>query len=114
MERTITIDLSFGQILIQIFKVGTDYQLIVSGGDKPHIGCTVLAIPRMSLTGNGKMSATSSVINVTGHKDETICRHIAEQLAAKENAVVVCSGGIHVDHITKEQIDEILGTLLLS
>lgn len=104
MERTITLELDFAKITIRIVKVGEDYHVTVWGGDRPHIGCTVLAIPRKSLTGNGEVSCTSSVLNVTGHKDEAVCRYIAERIAVKEEAVVACSGGIHVDGITKEQI----------
>ena len=57
--------------------------------------------------GNGTGSSTASVINVTGHKDEILCRWMAEQVAARENAVTVCCGGFHMDHITKEQIREV-------
>lgn len=78
-----------------------------AGGEKPHIGCVVLAIPRPSLTGDGSVSVTSSVLNITGHKDEELCRCLAEMLARKKNAVTVCTGGFHVDHIQKEQIAEV-------
>ena len=46
---------------------------------KPHIGCAVLAIPRPSLKSDGSMSCTSSVLNLSGHKDETLCRLLAER-----------------------------------
>lgn len=73
-----------------------------------HIGCTVLAIPRTSLDGSGKMSSTASVLNVTGHKDEEVCRYLAEKVSAGKKTTVVCTGGIHMDGITKEQIVEIV------
>ena len=81
--------------------------MTLQGGEKPHIGCVGLALPRPSLHGNGTGSSTASVINVTGHKDEILCRWMAEQVAARENAVTVCCGGFHMDHITKEQIREV-------
>ena len=49
--------------------LGEDILACIQGGDKPHIGCTVQSVPRPSLTGNGTISATSSVLNLTGHKD---------------------------------------------
>lgn len=101
-------ELSFATLTLQIIPVGEDYQIILSGGEKPHIGCSVVAIPRPSLTGDGHMSATSSVLNVVGHKDEFICRRVAEAWAAKTGRVVCVSGGFHVDGITREQIQELM------
>lgn len=107
MERHV-IPLSFGELLIEEKAIGDDLLICVSGGEKPHIGCCVLAIPRPSLAGDGSISATSSVLNVTGHKDEEICRRIAQRRCAETGRVVVCTGGFHVDHITEEQIREVL------
>lgn len=108
MERTVTKSLSFGKLVLKITNVGEDLHLLLTGGEKPHLGCTVLAVPRPSLTGSGDTGVTSSVLNLTGHKDEIICRYLAEETARRRNAVTVCTGGFHVDNITKEQIDEVL------
>lgn len=101
-------ELTFTNIYVEISRFGEDYHILLSGGERPHIGCTVLAVPRPSLDGSGKMSSTASVLNVTGHKDEEVCRYLAEKVSAGKNAIVVCTGGIHMDEITKEQIAEIL------
>lgn len=106
-EKVIEKELSFAKLTVKISRIGEDYEITIQGGEKPHIGCVVLAVPRPSLEENGKRSSTSSVLNVTGHKDEVLCRYLAEQTAAKENAVTVCCGGFHMDHITKEQIKEV-------
>lgn len=110
MEGSLKIEkkLTDTTLTIQVTQVGEDFNIILQGGDKPHIGCTVIAIPRPSLENNGKMSATSSVLNVTGHKDEQLCRYLAETVAASRNAVTVCSGGFHIDDITKEQMKEVM------
>lgn len=101
-------ELSFSKFLMQITKIGDDYNIILQGGEKPHIGCTVLAIPRLSLIGDGSISTTSSVLNVTGHKDEEICRYVAEKICIKKNAIVVCSGGFHMDNIPQDGIKEVI------
>ena len=67
----------------------------------------MLAVPRPSLTGTG-FSSTASVLNVTGHKDEAICRLLAERLSAATNQTVFCCGGFHLDQITPEQINEVI------
>ena len=61
-----------------------------------------------SLSGDGTISVTSSVINLTGHKDEFLCRRLAENRCRETGKVVVCTGGVHMDHITGEQIEELL------
>ena len=106
-EKVIERELSFAKLTIKFTKVGKDYHILLQGGDSPHIGCTVLALPRPSLKGDGRPGSTASVINVTGHKDEYLCRYLAEEMAASRNATVVCTGGFHVDGITEEQIGEV-------
>lgn len=85
---------------------GDDLLLFIRGG-REHIGSVVLAQPRASLRGDGSMSCTSSVLNVTGHKDEEICRFIAEKIASASGRRVVAVGGIHIDGITSEGIREV-------
>ena len=104
-------ELSFSYLEIQGGFLGDDYFLCVQGGDRPHIGCTVQAVPRPSLTGDGTTGVTSSVLNLTGHKDEAICRILAEEFCKKLGAVVVCTGGFHVDGITREQIEEVMAAV---
>ena len=53
--------------------------IYLCGGTGPHIGSTVMAEPRASLTGQG-ISCTSSVINMCGHKDEVFARKLAESV----------------------------------
>lgn len=100
--------LSFAELVTEGYRIGEEYCIHVSGGERPHIGCVVLAVPRPSLSNPEIISATSSVWNLTGHKDEYICRELAEAVAKRKNAVTVCTGGFHMDGITKEQIQELM------
>lgn len=103
--------LSFSTLHMDLFPVGEDLSVLLYGGDKPHVGCTVLTVPRPSLRGDGSVSCTSSVINLTGHKDEQICRYAAEALCKRYQAVVSCTGGFHADNITSGQINELMAKL---
>lgn len=87
--------------------VGADLLVCIKGGTKPHIGCSIQAVYRPSLSGDGSASATSSVWNLTGHKDELICRPAAEKICALTGRTVVCTGGFHIDNLTKEEIGEV-------
>ena len=113
-ERHLKKELSFSTLYLDLYPVGEDIAAVLYGGDKPHVGCTVLAVPRPSLTGDGSVSCTSSVLNVVGHKDEYICRYVAEALCKRHGVTVVCTGGFHQDGISPEQIREIQDMLLSS
>lgn len=108
MRKRVEKKLSFSVITVEMVQLGEDWLLTLSGGEKPHIGCVVMAVPRPSLTGSGQVSATSSVVNLTGHKDEELCRLLAERTAKEKNAVTVCTGGFHMDRISREQIAEVM------
>lgn len=109
MQSEIT--LSFAKIVISTQFLGDDILIIIKGGERPHIGAAVLAVPRPSLTGDESTSATSSVLNVTGHKDEVICRTLAEKAAKKYGVTAVCTGGFHVDGMNAEQIKEVVSAI---
>ncbi|MCD8148111.1 MAG: hypothetical protein LUE92_00795, partial [Clostridiales bacterium] len=85
---TIRKELSFGVSMeIEMKRVGKDIHLLFTGGTAPHIGCMVMSVPRPSLTGDGTISATSSVVNAVGHKDEEICRLLAETVCKAHNCL---------------------------
>lgn len=110
-ENMIEKEIAGIKIEIREQSIGDDIVLMLSGGERPHIGCVVQAVPRLSLTNDGSMSVTSSVINLTGHKDEILCRRLAEKRCRETGKVVVCTGGVHIDHMTKEQIKELIENL---
>lgn len=87
--------------------VGEDVLVCLQGGERPHLGCVVQTEPRESLTGDGSVSATSSVLNYPGHKDEVVCRYVAEKISRELKRRVVCTGGFHKDGITIEEIREV-------
>lgn len=93
-------------VFCQVVPMGQDYTICVWGGDTPHVGSVVMSVARPSLTGEGT-DVTSSVINGMGHKDEYVARKFAEAAAMKYNCTVVCTCGIHIDHITKEQLKDV-------
>ncbi len=91
--------------------VGEDILVCMQGGERHHLGCVIQTEPRKSLTGDGSMSATSSVLNYPGHKDEMICRYVAEKISRELNRRVVCTGGFHKDGLLPEEIREVQMTV---
>lgn len=95
------------ELRLSICRIGEDLLAVLEGGSRPHIGCAVQAVARPSLKNDGSRGATASVLNLTGHKDEYLCRKVAEQLCIAYGVTVVCTGGVHLEDITRKQIKEI-------
>lgn len=83
---------------------GRDLNITVGGGTSYHIGATALAIPRPSLDDPGLVSASASVICVTGHKDDQLARSAALKLSARFNCVVTVNAGLHIDDANADDI----------
>lgn len=92
---------------------GSDLNLCCGGGDTFHIGACALAVPRPSLSDPQIVSASASVICVTGHKDDEIAKEAALRLASKFNAHVSVATGLHIDDATKEDIAQLYQNYLL-
>lgn len=101
-----SIEVAGQPITCTITPMGEDVALAIYGGQRPHIGCTVLAVPRPSLSGTGR-SATVSTLNRTGHKDDVVAAAVAKQVAARLDCAVSCSCGIHVDHAAPQLVEAI-------
>ena len=105
-----TISLSAGRISVQatVVRAGEDLCIVLTGGDRPHIGTVTLSVPRPSLADATRTSATTSVLNLTGHKDGEAAQYLSERLAATLGTTVVVTGGIHVDDIRPDEIRTVL------
>lgn len=60
-----------------ILLFGKDIQVCLTGGDQAHIGAVAIGIPRKSLSSDGMVSSSASVICVTGHKEDILARRIS-------------------------------------
>jgi len=84
--------------------VGDDLVVAVGGGERPHVGCVVLAQPHPAKGRNTGWSASCSVLTIPPHKEEPIARGIAEKLAGNLGRVTVVTAGVHDDNIDAEGI----------
>jgi phage gp45-like len=92
----------------EVKLIGSDLLVVITGGDTPHIGSVAVAMPRPSLQNRRVMSATSSVYNVPGHKDQVIAQRISEVLSARLNRTVVVVAGFHLDGIGEQGIKKVV------
>jgi gallate decarboxylase subunit D len=96
-------------ISVTLHFIGSDLNVMIAGGDKEHIGSVSIALPRESISGEGK-SATVSTYVYSGHKDDVIGNEFAKVLSAKLQCKVVVCCGIHYDNIDKDRLEIIVNT----
>ncbi|MEL7623123.1 MAG: hypothetical protein AAGU12_05990 [Clostridiales bacterium] len=99
-----------GKLLLEAVAIQCDegVNVYLGGGEKSHIGCVVLCQPRPSLKQDGTMSATSSVLNVLGHKDDGLAQPLARELCLASGQTVVVTAGVHIDNAAAEEIQGFL------
>ena len=75
---------------------GADLRVHIGGG-ADHIGAAALAAPTTSVQTAG----------VPPHREEEIVREVADRLAEQLHVTVCVTAGIHVDQITRQEIQAI-------
>ena len=80
-------------------RIGDDVVVAVGGGDRPHVGCVVLAQPHASTADPERPSSTSSVLVIPPHRDDAIARTVAEALSRGLGIAVVVTAGVHTDNL---------------
>jgi cell division GTPase FtsZ len=101
---------------------GKDVAVTIGGGDSRHIGAVAMAVPRPGLKDPSNMSASASVLCVTGHKDDELARSAALKIASALNCTASVNVGIHIDQASEEDlkvlifnsrsvVDELIGDL---
>lgn len=86
---------------------GADLVVVIGGGERYHVGAVAIAVPRASLRNHEKISASASVICLTGHKEDLLAREGALRLASKLNRNVILTIGIHVENATADDLQKI-------
>lgn len=94
---------------VKLIPAGEDLVIVIGGGSQ-HIGSVAVALPRPGKN-NKNDSSTTSVFNLTGHKDDYLSRPLAAKIAAKTGRVVTVVSGFHLDNISKEELKKIFYNL---
>lgn len=83
---------SMGQdLVVRLFNSGS------------HVGAAAL-----SEYHSGEKRASTSVLTRFGHKDDSVATMAAHRISNRLQKAVCVIAGIHVDRITKDEIDEIV------
>lgn len=89
-------------LLLEWGKTGRDYIIQLTGGTA-HVGAAAVGIFD-SVSGR----ASSSVITVPGHREDELALLGARRLSEACRSTTVFIAGIHVDDITKKEIEKII------
>lgn len=87
---------------------GDDLVVVVGGGERPHVGCVVLALPLPSRSTAGGWTPSVSLLTVPRHKEEPIARAIAEAIVRATGRTTVVTAGVHDDGIDRAGIEAYL------
>lgn len=101
--QDITCGAGIHAVTLRFLDSGNGLCLLLTGGEAPHIGCVVMAVPRPSLRGSGTSCDVYS-LPVPGHKDGDVAIPLAKYLCSNIRTVITLSAGIHVDNATAEDI----------
>jgi hypothetical protein len=88
----------------RVTEAGEDLVIAVGGGQRPHVGCVVLAQPLPSKRPGKRWSASCSVLTIPPHKEEPIARGIATGVAEALGRVTVVTAGVHDDGLDADGI----------
>lgn len=79
--------------------VGEDLIIIISGGDRPHVGA-------ISYGGEGFVNKDfkKNTVVYGNHKEYIICQKFSQKIGNIFEGNYMISAGIHLDNITKEEI----------
>ncbi len=91
-----------------VLQTGKDLVVVFGGGEIHHIGASALAEPRASLLDGSRVSASASVLCVSGHKDDCLAREAALRLATRYSCIVNVIVGLHVDNAVAEDIEHLV------
>jgi hypothetical protein len=105
---TVSAEDSSRRLTAWVRRVGEDVVVAVGGGERPHVGCVVMAVPVPSKLEPRRWSASCSVLTIPPHKEEPIARGVATRLARELGRVAVVTAGVHEDAIDRAGIEEYL------
>jgi hypothetical protein len=88
--------------------IGNDLLVSLWGGNRPHVGTVAIALPRKSLKNPERVSSTSSVYTLLGHKEDIIAKAFSEKLSSTLDRVVVVTVGIHQDEVDERGIEKFI------
>ena len=93
---------------LTMISVGSDFLGIIQGPNS-HIGGVSLASP-YEKSDRDKASVSLSSISEHGHQDVRLTQEIASKLAKELTTRVVIVGGLHIDNLSSQGLNQIFAS----
>jgi gallate decarboxylase subunit D len=108
MMRHTAIFAEAGRVRLEMRADLTDegVNILLVGGDRPHIGGVAMSLPRQSLSGGGPACDTW-ILPVPSHKDVVVAEKVSKLLCMATTLPVVVTAGIHFDAATRDEIEAV-------
>ena len=90
------------ELILEHKHVGNDHVITLTGGEE-HVGAVAVG-----LFDEKSRRASASVTSLPGHRDEEIALDGARRVSEITKTATVFIVGIHLDNITKDEIDTII------
>lgn len=86
-------------IAADVAWIGPDLLIVITGGDHPHIGAVTTAPPSAAVASFQFPSHDGRL-----HKDNFLSERMQRRLSELSTGNLTILAGLHVDHISKEQL----------
>ena len=96
------------QIYVEAHSYSDGLSILLHGGDKSHIGAVAISIPRQSLKEKRVTSCSTSILTITGHKDDIIAREMSETVCRSIKKTIVVVAGVHINRASSEDIKNVM------
>lgn len=108
--KTIHASAGYGRYTVHVDAFSTEGKGLCAflyGGEIPHNGGTVVAVPRLksNSTHDHDFTADIWISAVPHHKDTEIAVPIAKIMAVQRNEPISLTAGIHIDKASREEIN---------
>lgn len=95
-----------GRYVIYITAVFTmdGISVIITGGEKPHVGGSALSVPRPANIEN-RINCDTWITPRPGHRDSEVAALVSRLICTDTGMTTAVIAGIHIDRADKEEIN---------
>ncbi len=117
MQRSDFIELKVeeGRVCLRLraLGMGDDLCILLDGGQRPHTGAVALAYVDTDVNTNNNADVAENHTNIhkvevlclEQHREDILAKQVAQKIQKRLNVTTTCLCGIHIPHISKQEID---------
>jgi len=105
-QEEVKVSYGDGRYIIYISAIITrdGISVIITGGEKPHVGGSALSVPRPDNT-EDKISCDTWITPRPGHRDSEVAALLSHMICTDTGMTTAVIAGIHIDKAEPEEIN---------